>query len=911
MDLVSRNCKNMLRSPLFERLDERRCMAFGDIDQSFGTGGYVEVSHAQSADLWDSIGGFYEADDHFTQIIGVTAGSGHAIVVANIAQNGALTSDFGGDGQAIVVDPLRDTEQLSFDDVIQLADGSHIVRTSNSNAFTASLLSILPDGTLNKSFGDQGVLRLSRTFYLAKMYSHPIDGFLLGISGSGGNDTSELWKYRSDGSIDRTWGFEGQIIYPRMDTQPPVFDSLGGMMLFGQRYDFVSQTNSFVQLRYTPNALLDTNFGNGGTKNLGSIFADSFLINYDPATKGFVAFTQVGVGAPASTFAVKRLTESGDLDSTFGTAGVATFQMPSFQANLATLGLVPLADGGLLLPFIERPFGDQSRIVIAKLTPNGDLDLNFGSGGVAAELVNLALQAREVVISSQGEIFVYGEVFSDVFNPWILKFGSNGRVDRSFGTNGLLVRDYTADSSGVNELSLTGLKGDRWLVNSGWDIAASKLGTSKLISGIGSELNSFPYGGLKTELQRNAPASDGGWFSIAPNQTFGPPSFVSITKYTSNGQIDVAFGSNGRVTVSTAQLESIRVRVERNGSVLVFGGTRSDESKTVTDEWGTAVAFRLTNSGIDTQFGTNGVLRVTDKAFASGYATPNGLVMQFRDFFGNIILRGYNSSGILNPNFGFNGESQSNVPSSTFLAGAVDELGRVLAVVRNPAETKLLRFTQNGEIDVSFGIGGEMLLPISDGSDSPVQVAVKNAVIVVSGTQTRGQVSTLRLVAISNTGNLLSELDSDGIKDFALSPSTEEAVDLQFAHNGDLMLATTIRDGEVNRIGRVYRIDGTQKLIQHNWTVGVDVNNDDVVTPIDALLVINRLNGAPLPSGLFADTSNDGIISPIDALLVINHLNKNRGQGEGEQSVGDLSSKSVSYDDLENEVSNRGLRKRR
>jgi hypothetical protein len=366
------------------------------------------------------------------------------------------------------------------------------------------------------------------------------------------------------------------------------------------------------------------------------------------------------------------------------------------------------------------------------------------------------------------------------------------------------------------------------------------------------------------------------------------------------------------------------MRVERSGSVLVFGGARSGENKTVTDEWGTAIAFRLNNSGLDTQFGTNGVLRVTDKMFASGYATPNGLAMQFRDFAGNIILRGYSSNGALNPNFGFNGESQTNVPSSTFLAGTMDELGRILTVVKNSTQMKLLRFTQNGEIDVSFGIGGEVLLPISDSSESPLQFAVKNAVIVVAGTQTQGQVSTLRLIAISNTGKLLTELDTDGVKDFALSPSTEEAVDLQLTHNGDLMLATTIRDGGVNRLGRVYRIDGTQQLIQHNWSLGVDVNNDDVVTPVDALIVINRLNGASLPVGFYADTSNDGIISPIDALLVINHLKNTRGQGEGEPNADDsalavsrdaaiaeLSSTSNSYDDLDNGVTGRLLRKRR
>lgn len=54
-----------------------------------------------------------------------------------------------------------------------------------------------------------------------------------------------------------------------------------------------------------------------------------------------------------------------------------------------------------------------------------------------------------------------------------------------------------------------------------------------------------------------------------------------------------------------------------------------------------------------------------------------------------------------------------------------------------------------------------------------------------------------------------------------------------------------------------------------------DVNSDLFVSPIDALLVINRLNsGEPgTDPSEFEDVSGDAALSAIDALLVINHLN--------------------------------------
>ena len=68
-----------------------------------------------------------------------------------------------------------------------------------------------------------------------------------------------------------------------------------------------------------------------------------------------------------------------------------------------------------------------------------------------------------------------------------------------------------------------------------------------------------------------------------------------------------------------------------------------------------------------------------------------------------------------------------------------------------------------------------------------------------------------------------------------------------------------------------------------NPRLAVDVDNDQQVAPIDALLLINDLNRAgsrPLPdppqdgeAPPYLDVNGDGFLSPLDALLVINYLN--------------------------------------
>jgi hypothetical protein len=77
-------------------------------------------------------------------------------------------------------------------------------------------------------------------------------------------------------------------------------------------------------------------------------------------------------------------------------------------------------------------------------------------------------------------------------------------------------------------------------------------------------------------------------------------------------------------------------------------------------------------------------------------------------------------------------------------------------------------------------------------------------------------------------------------------------------------------------------------LPDHNYLIAEDVNQDFAVTPLDALLVVNAINGRNAAHGegeqpAFSpkvDTNGDGILSAIDAMLVINALN-----GEGEEGV--------------------------
>lgn len=72
-------------------------------------------------------------------------------------------------------------------------------------------------------------------------------------------------------------------------------------------------------------------------------------------------------------------------------------------------------------------------------------------------------------------------------------------------------------------------------------------------------------------------------------------------------------------------------------------------------------------------------------------------------------------------------------------------------------------------------------------------------------------------------------------------------------------------------------------VMLHNFAMPEDCDQSGSVSPLDALVVINELNGPDANLGNDAarmlDVDADGLLTPLDALVVINYLNQNQADG--------------------------------
>src|SRR6266705_4905865 len=138
--------------------------------------------------------------------------------------------------------------------------------------------------------------------------------------------------------------------------------------------------------------------------------------------------------------------EAGDLDPTFGTAGMVTTDI-NRSTDIAQAVAVQ-ADGKLVVvgqTYKQNDFSDED-FVVTRYNTDGTLDNSFGSGGrVRTDFPGLAAVPSSVVIQPNGKIVVAGgafPLFTFLGNFEIVRYNADGSLDASFGSGGIVTTHF-------------------------------------------------------------------------------------------------------------------------------------------------------------------------------------------------------------------------------------------------------------------------------------------------------------------------------------------------------------------------------------------------------------------------------------------------------------------------------------
>jgi uncharacterized delta-60 repeat protein len=155
-------------------------------------------------------------------------------------------------------------------------------------------------------------------------------------------------------------------------------------------------------------------------------------------------------GAAIPVLVVARYNHEGRLDSSFGAGGLVRNDF----SGAAALVLQP--DGKVVTAGTQFVFNNgvpsDKNLVLQRFNPDGSPDTSFGSTGLVVADFDGDSQAFALVLQADGKLVVAGafEAFGALDRDFALaRYHSDGSLDTSFGTGGLVVTDIGEDEDNL------------------------------------------------------------------------------------------------------------------------------------------------------------------------------------------------------------------------------------------------------------------------------------------------------------------------------------------------------------------------------------------------------------------------------------------------------------------------------
>lgn len=371
---------------------------------------------------------------------------------------------------------------------------------------------------------------------------------------------------------------------------------------------------------------LDPTFATGG------IFTDS--VGQFPGEPNFaiaVAIQGDGKivvgGSIGFTAAVLRLNGNGTLDSTFGTGGVVTINVPTDQV----IG-VAVQPNGKIVAALSNVLEDANLVFLAaRLNPDGSLDSTFGTGGIVQTQIGPFGIANSVfALQPDGKILLAG-------GGAMARYDADGQLDSTFGTDGLVAILASQPSAmalqpdgkiligggaappGISfpvpgllnaDFSAAGVI-SRYNVDGSLDTSFGVMGQAATIpvpAAISIQREGF-FGDSRILVAGTSNSVNGaipGGGTVGQVAVFG----FSLARYTRDGRIDDSFGAGGGMFTSFRPAEPLAgafaLLLDGEGNIITAGTAGQPAAPTSVTRADFALARYARNGALDNTFGTNG-----------------------------------------------------------------------------------------------------------------------------------------------------------------------------------------------------------------------------------------------------------------------------------------------------------------
>jgi len=398
---------------------------------------------------------------------------------------------------------------------------------------------------------------------------------------------------------------------------------------------------------------------------------------------------------------------------------------------------------------------------------SGTLDTSFGTNGkVTTDFAGgTGASARTVAVQADGKIVAAGvAVFNGVTDFALARYNSNGTLDTSFGTSGIVTTVFDFPGSFDRVFTIVQQPDGKFVAVGSTVINLFANFALARFNANGTLDTSFGTGGMVTtgfgvsaEATSAVVQSDGKIVAAGYANLDGADDFA-LVRYDSNGTLDASFGTGGKVTTAFlsqgfSEAQAFSVAVQPDGRIVAAGNA------VVGGGFDFALVRYDSNGTLDASFGTGGQV-TTDFAGANDQARsvsvqPDGKIVaagaagQYINRGFDFALARYNNNGTLDTGFGTSGKvttdftGTNDVPSEPSAIalqedGKIFVMGETLVSVQSDGaliyDFALARYNSNGTLDTSFGTSGKVTTDFAGGNDLPFSVAVQpDGNIVLAG----------------------------------------------------------------------------------------------------------------------------------------------------------------------------------
>jgi uncharacterized delta-60 repeat protein len=374
------------------------------------------------------------------------------------------------------------------------------------------------------------------------------------------------------GTLDPKFGNGGIVFTANTVANAGALQGDGKILVAGS-ISTVQNSEQPGLLRYNTNGTLDSAFGASGKVVIGGSNAGpAFAVAVQTDGKILVA-------APANlALTVFRFNNNGTVDSTFGSNGATAIEPAELFLGPASGGIALEPDGRILVATGHNEGGGQR--IVARLLANGQLDSTFGSNGVAPTFGGDSV----AVVPNGNILVGTGSVTSMYApNGVVVKgFGIHGQTPGfANDAGGFVVTNHSATVTriitagsiftDVNLMSLNSV--------SGFLLVSYKIdGTLDNAFGIhGGVTTPFP-GNILARAFAVALQTNGDIVAVGQTAlTDTGPSDFALVRYNPDGSVDTTFGNSGFVSTpfGTSVAFANTVLIQIDGKIIALGNSNN------------------------------------------------------------------------------------------------------------------------------------------------------------------------------------------------------------------------------------------------------------------------------------------------------------------------------------------------